>query len=79
MKNNNLFVPLLRKAKIYPNADADKFKIYSDNKDKVGIYLWRNLVNEKKYIGSSVDLRRRFFKYYNFNYLITSYINVYKI
>ncbi len=48
-------VPVIK----YSNADADKLQILLDNKDKSGIYLWRNLINSQKYIGSSVDLRRR--------------------
>ena len=31
--------------------------------------MWKNLVNGKSYIGSSVDLSRRFRYYYNANYL----------
>jgi hypothetical protein len=38
MKNNNPFVPLLRKAKIYPNADTDKLQILLDNQGKSGVY-----------------------------------------
>ena len=32
---------------IYANADTDKLQILSDNKGKSGVYLWRNLINEK--------------------------------
>lgn len=32
--------------------------------------MWTNLLNNKKYIGSSVDLRRRFLEYYNINRLL---------
>ncbi len=73
MKNNNPIVP----AKIYPNSDTDKLQILLDNKAKSGVYLWRNLVNEKKYIGSSVDLKRRFQEYFNVNHLTTyNYMNI---
>jgi group I intron endonuclease len=42
----------------------------SENKNKSGIYMWKNLINGKQYIGSSVDLRNRFYQYFNLNYLI---------
>ena len=50
--------------KIYSNAEADKSKILSDNKDKSGIYMWKNNLNNKKYIGSAIDLSNRLSKYY---------------
>jgi hypothetical protein len=46
--------------KSYFNAEADKAKILKENQNKLGIYLWKNLVNKKKYIGSSDNLNRRF-------------------
>jgi len=45
--------------KTYSNAEQDKDKIISDNKDKSGIYMWKNINNGKKYIGSAVDLTNR--------------------
>jgi len=45
--------------KIYDNAEDDKAKILSENKNKSGIYKWTNLINGKKYIGSAVDLYNR--------------------
>jgi hypothetical protein len=56
--------------KIYSNAEADKGKIISDNKKKSGIYVWKNLVNQKQYIGSSDNLRRRFNNYFNPKHLL---------
>nr|YP_010218776.1 hypothetical protein LK370_mgp047 [Morchella brunnea]UBU98583.1 hypothetical protein [Morchella brunnea] len=55
--------------KLYPNADVAKTQILSDNKNQSGIYLWRNLINGKKYVGSSKDLRVRLRKYFDINYL----------
>lgn len=53
----------------YPNADLQKINICKDNKDKTGIYRWTHLVSGKSYIGSSVNLKRRFLDYYNISYL----------
>lgn len=39
--------------KSYSNAEADKGKILKENQNKSGIYIWKNLVNKKQYIGSS--------------------------
>jgi hypothetical protein len=42
------------------NAITDKIKILSDNQGKSGVYCFTNLINGNQYIGSSVDLKRRF-------------------
>jgi len=42
--------------KIYSNAEADKATIIKENKNKSGIYMWKNLINGKQYIGSAVNL-----------------------
>ena len=55
--------------KKYANADLEKKKILEENKEKSGVYCWRNLVNGKMYIGSSVDLGTRFRQYFNINHL----------
>jgi group I intron endonuclease len=47
----------------------NKLDIFKDNKDKSGIYILYNIINNKIYIGRSTDLRRRFMEYYNINYL----------
>lgn len=54
----------------YTNADTDKLTILQDNKNKSGIYLWTSLTTGKRYVGSSINLRRRFLEYYNTKYLI---------
>jgi len=53
---SNVYEPYL----YYSNADHSKLDILKDNKGKSGIYMWTNLMNNKSYIGSSVDLNRRF-------------------
>jgi len=51
--------------KSYSNAEDDKAKILSDNKNKSGIYKWKNLINNKCYIGSAVDLYYRLSFYFS--------------
>jgi group I intron endonuclease len=55
---------------VYTNADTQKESILNDNKGKAGIYCWINTISGKKYIGSSLDLYRRFMQYYNIKYII---------
>jgi len=52
--------------KIYSNAEQDKSKIINDNKNKSGIYMWKNINNGKQYIGSAVNLSERLWFYYSF-------------
>jgi len=56
-------------AQVYYNADTQKSEILRENRDKSGIYLWKNLISGKRYIGSSIQLRTRFSQYFNVNYL----------
>ena len=53
----------------YINADTQKESIINDNKSKIGIYCWTNIESGKRYVGSSVDLYRRFMQYYNIKYI----------
>jgi len=53
----------------YPDAFLNKSIILKDSKNKAGIYRWVNKVNGNTYIGSSVNLARRFRVYYDFSYL----------
>lgn len=55
---------------VFLNADIDKLAILNYIKGKAGIYMWTNNLNGKKYVGSSVDLRRRLLEYYNVNRLL---------
>ena len=58
--------------KSYSNAEAEKDIILKENKDKSGIYMWTNIINDKKYIGSSENLKARFLKYFNNNHLLSN-------
>ena len=51
----------------YDNSDIDKKVAITQNKRKSGIYRWVNKVNNKTYIGSSLDIGRRFTEYYSYN------------
>ncbi len=53
----------------YINADTQKESVLNDNKAKAGVYCWTNIESGKKYVGSSIDLYRRFMQYYNIKYI----------
>jgi len=53
----------------YINADTQKEAILNDNKEKSGVYCWTKIESGKMYVGSSVDLYRRFIQYYNIKYI----------
>ena len=55
--------------KSYEDAYACKSKIYKDNKDKAGIYRFFNKINGNFYIGSSINLKNRFVRYFNLSYI----------
>jgi len=67
---DTVFLCAIIPIKSYSNAEADKVHILSDNQNKSGIYMWKNLINKKKYVGSSENLRVRFMRYFNKNYLL---------
>lgn len=54
----------------YASADIDKLNILKEVNGKSGVYMWTNLSNSKRYIGSSVNLKRRILEYYNVNRLL---------
>lgn len=56
--------------KVYHNVDLQKLQILTENKGKAGVYRFTNLTNGKSYVGSSVNLSRRFYTYYNVNHLV---------
>lgn len=54
----------------WDDADKDKLSILEYTKGKSGIYMWTNKLNQKKYVGSSVNLRRRLLEYYSIKRLL---------
>lgn len=60
-----MFIPVIT----YSNADTQKLNLFKDNKNKSGIYRWVNIESGKSYIGSSVNLWRRFNQYYSLKFL----------
>ncbi|KAM4054285.1 GIY-YIG endonuclease (mitochondrion) [Hirsutella rhossiliensis] len=53
----------------YKNCDQNKIQILNDNRNKGGIYCWINNINNKIYVGSSINLTNRFYKYYSIKHL----------
>nr|ATI20436.1 GIY-YIG endonuclease [Juglanconis juglandina] len=54
---------------VYSNADTQKLAVLNDNKNLAGVYRWVNLLNQKSYIGSSINLSRRLRDYYTISFL----------
>lgn len=50
---------------VYENSLIEKAQILKDNQGKAAIYRWVNKVNGKTYIGSTVNLSVRLYKYYS--------------
>lgn len=69
--NNNKII-YVEPIRIYVNADKDKVNVFSDNRNKTGIYRWINSLNKNTYIGSSNNLSVRFYTYYSIGFLLKS-------
>ena len=50
--------------KRYKNLLFYKTSIYKYNKNKCGVYRWNNLISGKTYVGSSINLTKRFTSYF---------------
>ena len=67
--NNNLKIPVIT----YSNANLYRFIIYKENYNKSGVYVWNNLITNKSYVGSSINLTNRFRNYYCLNFFLKHY------
>ena len=54
---------------VYVNAYSMKKAILKENTGKSGIYMWTNLLTGDMYIGQSIDLSKRFRKYFTISYI----------
>jgi hypothetical protein len=66
---NRNFNDEIKPIKYYNNMYEFKSIIIKDNKNKSGIYKFTNKLNGNFYIGSSVNLSRRFINYYTLSYI----------
>lgn len=58
--------------KLYQDPYSMRKLIIKDNKNKSGIYKWTNKLTNDIYIGQSVDLSKRFIRYFNMSYFVRS-------
>lgn len=68
--NNGSFVSVI----IYNNVETNKSQILFENKGKTGIYMWTSNSSDKTYIGSAVNLSRRFTQYFSIKHYILVFI-----
>ena len=68
----------LKPAVIYLNADINKKEIIKENNKKSGVYRWTNLNTGFTYVGSSVNLSKRFTSYYSYSFLAKNNMVIYK-
>uniref|UniRef100_UPI0030E2A719 hypothetical protein n=1 Tax=Dematophora necatrix TaxID=2751867 RepID=UPI0030E2A719 len=64
----SLDLPLV---KLYDDAFSPQARklIIKDNKNKSGIYKWTNKLTNDIYVGQSINLAKRFMRYFNLSYL----------
>jgi group I intron endonuclease len=61
--------PVIKPEKYYDDIYTIKLLILKENKDKSGIYRFSNKLNGNFYIGSSINLSKRFSNYFNLSYI----------
>lgn len=59
----------------YSNMDTLKQQLIKESRNKSGVYLIKNNENGKKYVGSSININRRFYLYYSL-YQLTLHKNI---
>nr|WDW20826.1 hypothetical protein [Valsa mali var. pyri (nom. inval.)] len=55
---------------VYCNCEQEKARILLENKGVAAVYRLINNTNNKTYIGSTVNLSTRFYKYFSIKHLI---------
>jgi group I intron endonuclease len=63
---------------VYNNADTQKTSILSENRGKSGVYRWIYKETGKFYVGSAVNLSKRFVKYYSIKEISKGTMSIYK-
>ena len=74
----NILIKLKIKPHIIYENSLDARFILTNYKNKKGVYLWYNNINDKFYIGSSVNLYNRLKAYFNMNSLKKENMLIYK-
>ena len=69
LTNNSLNFYNVNYIKFYENAYDMKKDILNENKGKSGIYMLTNKINNKIYIGQSINISNRFKNYFNLSYI----------
>lgn len=62
----------------YKDAKINKSLIFKENKDKAFVYRWINLINNKEYLGSTSNAKKRLNNYYNLKTLSEVSMPIYK-
>lgn len=60
---------MLQPIVIYHNCELEKDRMLRDNKNKSVVYRWVNKINGKIYVGSTVNLTVRLYKYFSVKHL----------
>lgn len=69
MKRNEIKHLLKKIEQCYIDLDKNKNKIIKENNRKSGVYLITNIITLDTYVGSSVNLGRRFKSYFTFSHI----------
>lgn len=69
MKRNEIKNLIRKVEQCYTDLDSNKNKIIKENNSKSGIYLISNIITSDTYVGSSVNLGRRFKSYFTFSHI----------
>ena len=57
-------IEIMNKSYYFPYEERKR--IYVENRNKSGIYCWKNLITGKLYVGSAINLTKRFYCYLSY-------------